>query len=54
MAKSETEKTPREAGMYEPKRRNAQGAHDGGAHRPEEFDSQNPAKQVEQPGKTDT
>ncbi|QDL90402.1 hypothetical protein FDP22_00485 [Paroceanicella profunda] len=29
-----------------PERRNAQGRHDGSGHRPEEFDSQNPAKQV--------
>jgi len=32
---------------YQPERRNAQGEHDGGKHSPEEFDIQNPAKQVD-------
>jgi hypothetical protein len=30
----------------EPERRNAQSEHHGSSHRPEEFDSQNPQKQV--------
>ncbi|WP_164738126.1 hypothetical protein [Frigidibacter oleivorans] len=32
-----------------PDRRNDQDDHEGSKHRPEEFDVQNPAKQVERP-----
>lgn len=33
-----------------PRRQNAQGEHAGSPHDPEEFDTQNPARQVPAPG----
>lgn len=45
-----TTRNPSPSETYEPERRNAQTAQPGSGHRPEEFDSQNPAIQVKRPG----
>jgi hypothetical protein len=47
-----SEKPPPRSDDYKPERRNAQTDQPQGKHSPEEFDSQNPAKQVKHPGDT--